>query len=253
MALVFSFGIGLFFQAFLICRPFAKNWEPLLPGTCGSSRASFLADGAINIIIDLAMVILPMPMVWQLQMSHQRKISLTIVFALGILYVFASRRFCFIILTLGNRVCMITIVRVIVFVHFNVDDFTYGIAKVAILTDLETCMGIIVACLPMFPPTFKRMLRGKKPADFRNHISSSVARLRSKDSKAPAAFRKIDDLYPLTELDDMRTQNDITGPDGKPGSFVDGQNTSDTKLEMHYPQSTIKIKQGWEVRSDEAV
>ena len=90
MAFVLSFGIGLILQAFLICRPFAKNWDPLLPGTCGSSTAVFLAGGIINIVIDLTMIILPMPLVWQLQMSQQRKSALSAVFALGTLYVFRS-------------------------------------------------------------------------------------------------------------------------------------------------------------------
>ena len=148
-----------------------------------------------------------------------------------------------------DRVCGITIVRVVTIAQLNYDDLTYDMAKVSILTNLEPCMGLIVACLPIFPPTFRRMLRGKGTSDSRNYISSTVARLRSKDSKRPA-FHQIDDLCPFTELEEFRTQNDITGPDGKPGSFVDDQSTN-AKLEM-YPQSTIKIKKGWEVRSEEA-
>lgn len=102
MAVVLLFGVGLILEAFLLCQPFAKNWEPLLPGTCGSITASFLADGVINIIIDLAMIILPMPIVWRLQMAPQRKIALTIVFALGILYVFIRSPSDFFILIAGT-------------------------------------------------------------------------------------------------------------------------------------------------------
>ena len=90
MSLVLAFGIGLILEALLTCRPFAKSWDPVLHGTCASFKASFLADGIINILIDLAIVLLPMRMVWRLQhVSKQRKIALTAVFALGILYVFA--------------------------------------------------------------------------------------------------------------------------------------------------------------------
>lgn len=250
MALVLSFGIGLILQAFLICRPFAKNWDPLLPGTCGSSTASFLADGIINIFMDLAIIVLPMPMIWQLQMSQQRKIALSVVFALSILYVFSRGPSGSIVLTTSDRVCMITIIRVVIAIQFNIDDFTYDIAKVSIVTDLETCMGIIVACLPMFPPTFKRILHGKRKSDSRNHISSSVARLRAKGPKT-LAFHGIDDLYPLADFEGNRAQNTITGPDGKPDSYLDDQNMN-AELEMH-PQMTIKIKKGWEITSDEAV
>ena len=89
MSLVLTFGIGLILEAFLACRPFAKSWDPLLHGTCASFKTSLLADGIINIVIDLVIVLLPMRVVWRLQhISKQRKMALTAVFALGILYVF---------------------------------------------------------------------------------------------------------------------------------------------------------------------
>ncbi|CAF9925205.1 hypothetical protein IMSHALPRED_006410 [Imshaugia aleurites] len=233
MALVLSFGIGLNLQAFLICRPFAKNWNRLLPGTCGPVTAPFLADSSINILMDLAIVVLPMPVVWQLQMVQKRKIALTIVFALGVL------------------VCVVALIRVVLIARLNIDDYLYDFTKITIVTDLEICLGIIVACMPMFPPTLKRMLRGKKdPSLFRRHMSSGVALMRPKNPHMPA-FHRIDDLYPLTDLDEMRTWNEICGTDGKPDSLVDDPD-SDAKLEMH-PRSTIKIKKGWEVRSGEAV
>ena len=155
---------------------------------------------------------------------------------------------------INDRVCTITIIRVVVSIQFDFDDFTYDIAKIGIVTDLETCMGIIVACLPMFPPTFNRILHGKKKSDSRSNISRGVLRLRSKGPK-PQAFRSIDDLYPLTDLEESRAQNKITGPDGMPDSnsdsFVKDQNM-DAALVMH-PQSSIKVKKDWEVRSAEAI
>ena len=250
MALVLSFGVGLILQAFLICRPFHKVWDPLVPGTCGSSRAAFLADGIVNLAIDLAMIILPMPMVWQLQMSQQRKIALSVVFGLGILYMIPSEPPRSIILMTNDRICTITIIRVVIAVQFDFDDYTYDIAKIGIVTDLETCMGIIVACSPMFPPTFNRILHGKKKSDPRNHISSGVLRLRSKGPK-PQTLRSIDDFYPLTDLEGSIAQNNVTGSDAMPDSFVKDQDM-DVAPAMH-PQSSIKVKKDWEVRSEETV
>lgn len=89
MSLVTTFGIGQILEAFLTCRPFAKTWDPVLQGTCALFKTGFLADGIINIVTDLAIVLLPMRVVWRLQhVSKQRKIALTAMFALGILYVF---------------------------------------------------------------------------------------------------------------------------------------------------------------------
>lgn len=82
-AVVISFGIGAILQAFLLCRPFAKNWNPLLPGVCGSSTQTILAEAIINMIIDVAIMILPMPLIWRLQMAQRRKVTLTMIFGLG--------------------------------------------------------------------------------------------------------------------------------------------------------------------------
>ena len=83
MALVVSFGVGNILLAFLICRPFAKNWNLLLPGTCGSTKDSVIATSIVNFIVDLIIISLPMPMIWRLQMAKTRKIALTTIFSLG--------------------------------------------------------------------------------------------------------------------------------------------------------------------------
>lgn len=84
MAFPISFGIGNTLMAFLTCRPFAKNWDPLLPGVCGSTIDALLATSIVNLNVDLIILILPMPMIWRLQMAARRKIALTITFGLGL-------------------------------------------------------------------------------------------------------------------------------------------------------------------------
>ena len=86
-AVVVSFGFGVFLQELLLCRPLAKTWNPLLPGVCGSSSATILAEAVINMVLDITILSLPMPLVWRLQMTRRRKIILTIVFGLGFMYV----------------------------------------------------------------------------------------------------------------------------------------------------------------------
>ena len=83
MAIVVSFDVGVIFMALTICQPLVKNWEPLLPGHCGSLTDSVLWTSVINVAVDLAIIILPMPMIWRLQMATHRKIALTITFGLG--------------------------------------------------------------------------------------------------------------------------------------------------------------------------
>ena len=87
MILVMAFGIAQILNFFLLCHPFAKNWDLLLPGDCGDKNRSSIAVSACNVAIDLTIIILPMPMIWGLQMATRRKIELTIAFALGFMYV----------------------------------------------------------------------------------------------------------------------------------------------------------------------
>lgn len=87
MTLVIFFGIGNTLVAFLICRPFAKNWNPLLPGVYGSTIDAVLATSIINVTVELMIITMLMPMIWRLQMAARRKIALTITFGLGFTYV----------------------------------------------------------------------------------------------------------------------------------------------------------------------
>ena len=140
-----------------------------------------------------------------------------------------------------HRVCGVSVLRSVVGSHLDLTDFTYSEAKVDIITHLEAFLAIIVACLPIFPPALKRMLRGKSNPITRNIISSSVARLRSKSSK-PRIFRKFDDLYPLTDLEQgTGTRDQINGLNGKSISSLD--DPMSMKSAVH-PQSTTNVKPG---------
>lgn len=53
-------------------------------------RLAFIITGVINIGIDIGILCLPVPHVWNLQASLVRRVSLIGVFALGAFVVFAS-------------------------------------------------------------------------------------------------------------------------------------------------------------------
>ena len=72
--------------AFLLCLPLNYNWN-LLPtaGHCGNQPSAYAAVGIIDIISDLTILILPLPMIWQLQLPMANKIGLAGILCLGIL------------------------------------------------------------------------------------------------------------------------------------------------------------------------
>jgi hypothetical protein len=72
-------------QVFLICRPFNFNWNIYITGTCGNRPVAFTAIGAINLITDVAILLLPIPTVFKLQMPLSSKFGICGIFAIGLL------------------------------------------------------------------------------------------------------------------------------------------------------------------------
>ena len=86
MAVCTGFYVAIFFATVFLCDPVAKAYNPFVSGKCITATATPYASGVFNIISDLYILILPMPLVWTLQMSKTRKIRIMAVFSIGLLY-----------------------------------------------------------------------------------------------------------------------------------------------------------------------
>lgn len=82
-----SYSMAVFMEAVVLCRPIAYTWDKSIDGTCGNATQAYEAVGIINLITDLAIIILPMPLLWQLQLPLAKKVALTAIFGIGIVYV----------------------------------------------------------------------------------------------------------------------------------------------------------------------
>ncbi|KAI1143932.1 hypothetical protein F5Y05DRAFT_418117 [Hypoxylon sp. FL0543] len=69
---------------FLGCNPIAKKWQPGLEGECINSVAAATFYGACNMVSDLVIAILPLTMIWKLQVATRgQKIGLSLVLSCG--------------------------------------------------------------------------------------------------------------------------------------------------------------------------
>jgi hypothetical protein len=84
IALITMFGIAGFFSQLFSCVPVSKSWSPATPGTCVKSDPYCSAIGIIHVIFDLGIVILPLPLVWNLHLAWQSKAVLTVLICLGL-------------------------------------------------------------------------------------------------------------------------------------------------------------------------
>ena len=86
-----------------------------------------------------------------------------------------------------SSICVITILRIVFAVQFNYDDVTYDYSKISITTVLEPVLGILVACLPMFPPVFKGCVgrEGVEQDSEMMRLSDATTRPRFPDGISP--------------------------------------------------------------------
>lgn len=82
---IIAWVICITFLFIFICVPVQKLWDTTLPGHCISQVGTWIANAASTILSDLAILILPMPRIWHLQLRKQDKIALTFAFGLGFL------------------------------------------------------------------------------------------------------------------------------------------------------------------------
>jgi hypothetical protein len=72
------------------CYPVAMFWDTTVQGSCIDpvvQQQFYDANGIINIIIDLAIFIVPMPVLWNIRIPTRQKWGLTFIFGLGLVAV----------------------------------------------------------------------------------------------------------------------------------------------------------------------
>ena len=65
------------------CRPVSKGWDSAEPGHCIELNGVLIGNGAVNFIIDIFILALPTRLIWQLQASIWRRISVLCMFLTG--------------------------------------------------------------------------------------------------------------------------------------------------------------------------
>ena len=87
MFFVMALGVTIVVSDLSMCRPLSLEWDLHHPGACNNRREFTIAFNSCNIATDIIIFFLPMPLVWGLRMGTRRKIEVTVIFALGWLYV----------------------------------------------------------------------------------------------------------------------------------------------------------------------
>ena len=85
MALTGAYCIGFFCVYMTNCEPIDQMWNPHPNGECRKGSESDYSTLAINMFLDLAILILPLPALWSLKLPTRKKIVVSIMFSFGVL------------------------------------------------------------------------------------------------------------------------------------------------------------------------
>ena len=82
--LITIWNIANIITVLLLCRPFAKNWDFELLGTCGSQPTFYFAMWFLNLVADAIIIVLPMPYLYNLQLAWRKKLAAMALLSIGI-------------------------------------------------------------------------------------------------------------------------------------------------------------------------
>ncbi|KAI1806923.1 hypothetical protein F4811DRAFT_84836 [Daldinia bambusicola] len=126
----------------LLCRPFAYNWDKTIDGNCANLMGAFRYASLPNIVTDIAIVAIPFPMLYKLQVSRERKVGLLVTFLAGGLGIFTA------------------IARFVEYMREDwTSDPTYGTVRSLVLGIIEPDAYFICSCLPGMRPLVRGLYR----------------------------------------------------------------------------------------------
>ena len=86
MLFVFVWGIVAMTGTWAYCVPVAYGWDPSIPGGhCGNREAALLSVSIVDAVTDSTILILPLPMIYKLQIPRVKQVSLALIFGIAVL------------------------------------------------------------------------------------------------------------------------------------------------------------------------
>ncbi|CAH0027881.1 unnamed protein product [Clonostachys rhizophaga] len=136
-----SYTIPIVLALIFACTPIKMSWDPeVTEGHCINRPAVYMMIAVTNIVSDVVLFVLPLPMVISLHIPVRQKIGLAFIFGIGSLTIITS------------------IVRLSILKGMLTDpDVTWVVGNASIWTQVEGYMMIMCASLPTLRRFFKHV------------------------------------------------------------------------------------------------
>ncbi|KAJ5593125.1 hypothetical protein N7537_010029 [Penicillium hordei] len=157
IAVIIAVGLMLWLVLLFACNPISHFWQQVNPMDKGTCLSMYTILGvtyfysSVTILCDVSLSLLPIFLVWNLQMNSRTKLAVG-----GIL-------------GLGSIASVAVICRLPVLPFYATGDFLYSTYQIAIWSIVETCLGITAGSLITLRPLFRWFLDGNSA---HNHTSS---------------------------------------------------------------------------------
>lgn len=172
IALTTAYLVTFVLALLLECRPLAHYWYILVEpegtgGTCADESALLLVSGVMNCLLDTAILVIPIPTVWKLNINFRQKCQVSSIFATGIF-------------VLGSSAIRISATLATTALSYDV---TWDGYLVFMWIGIEVDVGLMCASLPALSSLVKGWRAESK-------TRSSRARSESTPSRSSRFFRR---------------------------------------------------------------
>lgn len=157
LGIVNTAGFVLTFLNAFRCHPPIAAYTPNSNGTCISIVTLFLCSAPVNIITDLAILVLPIPVLTGMRLPQRQKTVLVFTFALGIFVTIVDVIRIY-YLQQASDVVQDQITLTSTTQAGYGPDFYYKASTPLMWSAVEVNVGIICACIPTLKPLIKQIL-----------------------------------------------------------------------------------------------
>ncbi|KAL2068978.1 hypothetical protein VTL71DRAFT_15316 [Oculimacula yallundae] len=165
------------FMVLFQCWPINFNWHGWkgeMEGKCLNIQAEIYASSSLNIILDVAILVLPLPWLFRLQIGLRRKINVILMFSLGI-FIF-----------------IVSVVRISLIDKFKASvNPTWDFTEAIFWSAIEIYVAVIVPCLPAIRSFLSRRCPAVFGIDTRKGTNNSYEKSRQQQNTTSKSFKMV--------------------------------------------------------------
>ncbi|KAF2688794.1 hypothetical protein K458DRAFT_400920 [Lentithecium fluviatile CBS 122367] len=140
-AFVIAWGIGITVTLALACRPIEAFWDATVKGDCLQLVTFTYFTNISNLITDVWIFLMPIPVIWHLQLQTKKKLLLCLIFSIGL------------------ATCIVSAIRLTVVLGHGNPDLTWYYVPLGAYSAFEPLGGILCTNLPIIWHMYRKRRR----------------------------------------------------------------------------------------------